>query len=93
MSLTGTVEAPVVVRVCVGTNCFVRGGQDLLTELMKFLDAEGLTEMVDIRATFCLERCGEGPNVAIDEDLFTGARFQDVRDAILVKVKVAAGGP
>lgn len=91
MSLTGVEAAPVVVRVCVGTNCFVKGGQDLLTALMGFVDDEGLNETVDIRATFCLERCGEGPNVAIDNDVIPHARFQDVRDAILVRVKVAEG--
>ena len=59
-------EAPKVrVEVCVGTTCFLHGSQKILQGLLDYVDREGLHLDVEIRATFCLERCGSAPNVRI----------------------------
>ncbi|MFP4053076.1 MAG: [FeFe] hydrogenase, group A [Phycisphaerae bacterium] len=90
MSLTGVAGPEALsVRVCVGTNCFVKGSQELLQELMRFVSDEGLAEAVDVKATFCLERCGEGPSVAVGDDVMTGCDFEKVRQAVLEKLKTA----
>jgi NADH-quinone oxidoreductase subunit G len=53
------------VSVCVGTGCFLNGSQEVLKGLMAYVEAEGLEDVVDLRATFCVEQCGKGPNVRI----------------------------
>lgn len=55
------------VRVCVGTSCFVRGSQTLLQTLLKTVEERKLEDRVDIAATFCFERCGRGPTVAVGD--------------------------
>jgi len=60
-----TAEQKVPVTVCVGTSCFLRGSQDLLRDLLAHVKATGVKERVDIRATFCHERCDRGPTVSI----------------------------
>jgi NADH-quinone oxidoreductase subunit G len=55
------------VSVCVGTSCFIRGSQSLLKSLVEYLEAEKLDEMVEVRATFCFERCDRGPTIQVGQ--------------------------
>ncbi len=58
-------EKTVRVSVCVGTNCIARGSQDLLHELVRQVEAKGLSERVEVRASFCFEQCDRGPTVTV----------------------------
>lgn len=54
-----------VVSVCVGTSCFLRGSQTLLRSLVDTIEARGLNDRVSVEATFCFERCDRGPTVHV----------------------------
>lgn len=61
-----------VIRVCLGTACYVRGGQRILEELVHSLGIEP-GECTDDRnfsleTVRCLGACGLAPVVVIDED-------------------------
>ncbi len=74
MKLLGGVEedaATVNVSVCVGTSCFLRGAQDVLNALTEAIQYNGLTDRVHLRTSFCFERCAEGPNVVIGEQVLS----------------------
>jgi NADH-quinone oxidoreductase subunit G len=58
-------EQKLKVSVCVGTNCFVKGSQGVLHDMLNALDAKGLRERVDVSASFCFEKCDNGPTVTI----------------------------
>jgi NADH-quinone oxidoreductase subunit G len=58
--------ARVQVSVCVGTACHLRGAQKLLQDLLRHVRKEGLTNTVEIMATFCMEACDRGPTVRVD---------------------------
>lgn len=53
------------VRVCVGTNCFLKGSQKVLQGLMAHVEEKNLFDKVAISGSFCFEKCEHGPNVAI----------------------------
>ncbi len=90
MSMTGLSGADMLkVKVCVGTNCYVKGSQQLLQKLIHFVEEKGLSQVVDIRATFCLERCGEGPNVEIAGQVITGCDYEKVCNALVERLEVA----
>ncbi|MBX3007340.1 MAG: [FeFe] hydrogenase, group A [Melioribacteraceae bacterium] len=57
----------VEIKVCVGTNCYLKKSQKLMSLLFKYVEMHGLAEKVEISATFCMEKCSEGPNVMIDD--------------------------
>jgi NADH-quinone oxidoreductase subunit G len=57
----------VEIKVCVGTNCYLKKSQKLMALLFKYVEMHNLNELVEISATFCMEKCSEGPNVMIDE--------------------------
>ncbi|HEY3452331.1 MAG TPA: [FeFe] hydrogenase, group A [Myxococcales bacterium] len=72
----------VAVKVCVGTGCYVKGSQPLLTELLRGVRDQGLESRVDVRATFCMERCGEGPNVEVAGQPLAGAKLEATRELL-----------
>ncbi len=78
------------VKVCVGTNCFVKGSQELLQQLVRFVDEHHLADLVDVSAAFCLAKCGQGPNVSVDNHVLSHCTFETVRDYLLAKAEVAS---
>lgn len=79
------------VCVCVGTNCFIRGSQDLLKQLMDYVTEnkledivgfEGHDEIVDVKATFCFEKCEKGPVVRINKKVIEHATFDIAKKAL-----------
>jgi NADH-quinone oxidoreductase subunit G len=50
----------------VGTNCFLKGSQGIVHELLDKVDQEQLHDQVEINASFCFEHCEHGPTVQID---------------------------
>ncbi|MDO4543532.1 MAG: NADH-quinone oxidoreductase subunit NuoE [Clostridia bacterium] len=74
-----------LIRVCMGTACYVRGSQDILTELERELKIEAGHTTPDgrftLEATRCLGCCGLAPVIMIDDDVFgrlTPAAIKDI---------------
>jgi len=54
------------VNVCVGTNCFLKGSQAVLGEVLQHLEEKRLQDKVEVSASFCFEKCAHGPTVEVD---------------------------
>jgi len=54
------------VSVCLGTNCYLKGSQEVLNCVLHHAQETGLENRIDVRAAFCLEECEHGPNTVID---------------------------
>jgi len=59
-------EDKLKVSVCLGTNCFVKGSQDVLSGVLRHAEQNGLEGRLDVRAGFCFEKCESGPTVMVD---------------------------
>ena len=75
------------VKVCVGTNCFVNGSQEILKKLMNYVaennlddevDFVGIDNYVDVSATFCMEKCDKAPNVKVGSVSIEKASYDKV---------------
>jgi NADH-quinone oxidoreductase subunit G len=53
------------VNVCLGTNCFLKGSQEVLNGVLRHADQSGMEGRLDVRASFCFEKCETGPTVMI----------------------------
>jgi NADH-quinone oxidoreductase subunit G len=58
-------EDKLKVNVCLGTNCFVKGSQEVLNGVLRHADQSGMEGKLDVRASFCFEKCETGPTVMI----------------------------
>ena len=60
------------VAVCVGTSCYLKGSYNLLQGLLRLIKEHKVEDRVSVGATFCLERCSQGPNIRVNEDIISG---------------------
>jgi NADH:ubiquinone oxidoreductase subunit E len=56
-----------VVSVCIGSACHLKGSYEIINELQRLVSEHGLGEQVEIKAVFCLQECGKGVSVKVDE--------------------------
>ena len=72
-----------LIRVCLGTACYVKGSQGVLDELAKQLKIEpGHTtpdEKFTLEATRCLGCCGLAPVMMIDDQVYGRLKPADVK--------------
>ncbi|HPT48338.1 MAG TPA: [FeFe] hydrogenase, group A, partial [Candidatus Rifleibacterium sp.] len=80
--MTGEGTDKLSIKICVGTNCYLKGSQSILKALSKDIEARGLQDAVDIQATFCFEKCGQAPNVMIGDQLISKCTFDKAREAL-----------
>ena len=66
------------VSVCIGTGCHLRGGQDLLHQLLRRAENDPLLDSFEIRATFCMEACDLGPSVHVNDQTIHHATLEEV---------------
>lgn len=65
------------VEVCVGSSCFLRGAPEVIERLKKLIE-EKAPRQVEIKGTFCLEKCTHGVTVRIGGQVFSGVHLEDV---------------
>ncbi len=81
--MAGPGAEKVKVRVCVGTGCYLRGSQDLLHGLIRRIGELGLSDRVDVQATFCFEQCDRGPSVAVGDQVLERCSLDTVQEALV----------
>ncbi len=55
------------VSVCIGSACHLKGSYSVISALQDLLEKHGLNDRVEVKAVFCLQQCGSGVSVKVDE--------------------------
>ena len=75
-----------VIQVCMGTSCYVKGGQRILDALKKehSLEPEGITSdgKFSLETVRCLGCCGLSPVVAIDSNVHRKVKPNQLKDIL-----------
>ena len=83
-----------VVRVCLGTACYVRGGKLVLEAMRKELGIEvGETSpdgMFSLEVARCFGACGLAPAMCIDEEVYKRVRPAKIREILAAYYKPVA---
>jgi NADH:ubiquinone oxidoreductase subunit E len=83
-----------VVRVCLGTACYVRGGKQVLEVMRKELNVEvGETSkdgMFSLEVARCFGACGLAPAMTIDEEVYKRVRPGKIREILATYYAPAA---
>ena len=78
-----------IVQICVGSSCHLKGSEELVELFQKATAEKGLSEQVTLAGSFCTGRCNrEGVTVMIDDEVFTGVtpeKFDDFFERNIVK--------
>jgi len=69
-----------VVYVCVGSSCHLKGSHKIIKLMKKAIADNNLEDKVELKATFCLGHCTDGPSVKVGDEVFgmTEERFQEL---------------
>lgn len=61
-----------IIEVCVGSSCYLRGAPEVIASLQKLI-AEHAPGRIEIKGTFCLEKCTQqGVTVRFEGRVFPG---------------------
>lgn len=63
-----------IVTVCVGSSCSLRGSDEFAAEIHRLILKEKLEEQVDIVGAFCMDACSKGVSVKVGERSFSDIR-------------------
>lgn len=85
--LPATKETTLDVTVCMGTGCFIKGSQKLLKSIIAYAAENDLEGVLDVKASFCYEKCERGPVVKVGEEVLEKCDFDKVVDAIKRNLK------
>ena len=67
-----------VIYVCVGSSCHLKGSHTIVKLMKKAIADYNLQDKVELKATFCLGHCTDGPSVKVGDEVFgmTEENFQ-----------------
>jgi len=75
-----------VIQVCMGTSCYVKGGQRILNALKKEwgLEPGGITAdgRFSLETVRCLGCCGLSPVMAVGEDVHSKVKASEIKDIL-----------
>jgi len=75
-------ERSVDVSVCFGTSCFLKGSQKLLHDILEHIRSNGLGGRVNVKASFCFEKCKTGPTIKVGSRIIEGCTIEKAIEAI-----------
>jgi len=62
-----------VIKICVGSSCHLKGSADIVELLQKEIETRGLDKEITLMGSFCLGNCNRvGVTVQVDEEIHTG---------------------
>lgn len=67
----------ITVTVCVGSSCHLKGARDVIMCFNNLLKEHELEDKVELKGSFCMERCGEGVNWQIDDEQITSTSVEE----------------
>lgn len=66
-----------IIQVCVGSSCHLKGSQDIVELFQKAIEEHSLDDDVVLMGSFCIGRCNRtGVTVQINDDVHTGVTVE-----------------
>lgn len=81
-----------IVQVCVGSSCHLKGSPEIVELLQKAVTEYHLEDEVTLAGSFCIGKCNRvGVTVQVDDDVYVGVTKEDFKeffqDNILNKIE------
>ncbi|HPS20080.1 MAG TPA: NADH-dependent [FeFe] hydrogenase, group A6 [Candidatus Omnitrophota bacterium] len=91
ISGTSGTTVPLEVSICFGTSCFLKGAQNLLHQILEYIKTVDIADKVEVKASFCFEKCDSGPMIRVGDVVIEHATFDKVRAAMETALAGAHG--
>ncbi len=81
-----------IVQICVGSSCHLKGSHDIVELLQDAVKEHNLENEITLAGSFCAGKCNRvGVTVTVDDDIYPGITRENFKeffeDKILKKIK------
>lgn len=81
-----------IVQICVGSSCHIKGSQDIVELLQAAIEEHSLEDEITLAGSFCVGKCNRiGVTVQVDENVIVGVTKENFKvffnDNILSRFK------
>ena len=84
-----------VVQICVGSSCHLKGSERLVGLFQNAIAERGLENEITLAGSFCAGKCNrEGVTITVDDEIFVGVTPDNFNTFFEDKIlnKISAGG-
>ncbi|MBQ2770766.1 MAG: (2Fe-2S) ferredoxin domain-containing protein [Clostridia bacterium] len=76
-----------IIQVCVGSSCHLKGTQDIVALFQKAVEEYHLDDRVTLAGSFCIGKCNRvGVTVQVDDEIYTGITREGFKEFFADKV-------
>lgn len=70
-----------VVQVCVGSSCHLKGAPEIVALLQQSIAERGLDQQVALAGSFCIGKCNRvGVTIQVDDEIYTGITKENFKE-------------
>ncbi len=70
-----------IVQVCVGSSCYIKGSEDIVGLLTNAVKDNGLENDITLAGSFCTGKCNRtGVTVSVDDNVYTGITKENFKE-------------
>lgn len=77
----------VIVELCVGSACYVKGSNQIISMVKQMLVDNNWEEKVDIKGAFCMGMCTQGIGVKVNGKAIEGLGLHNAKQLIEQRIK------
>ena len=76
-----------IVQVCVGSSCHLKGSEEIVELFQKAVETHHLEQEITLVGSFCIGKCNRiGVTVQVDDDVYTGITRETFQESFKEKV-------
>lgn len=71
----------VIVQICVGSSCYIKGASKIVEMMQESIAAEHLEDDISLSGSFCTGKCNRvGVTVTVGDEIVTGITRENFRE-------------
>ena len=76
-----------LIQICVGSACHIKGSEEIVELLTKAVEENNLQDEVTLAGSFCIGQCNRlGVTIQVDDEVHTGITRENFREFFEKKV-------
>lgn len=80
----------ILIRVCVGSSCYLKGSPELVDMLNQKIEENCLQDKISLSGSFCMGKCNRvGVTIAVDDEVFVAITKENFNEFWNDKVMTA----
>lgn len=73
-------DGKVVISVCFGSSCHLKGSFMVTEIIKKFIKEHSLEGSVELKGSLCMGQCANGVNITVNETMFSNLSSDEVNE-------------